>query len=64
MVDIQSATAKNRGGKKKKEERRDPAAKYNDLPYRGGHKQQRNDIRLVVFFFRESINWNSELVDK
>jgi len=39
MVDIQSATAENRRGKKKKKET--TAAKYNGLPY-GRHESGRS----------------------
>jgi len=40
MVDIQSATADNRRGKKKKE---NTAAKYNDLSYLAAIKKERRN---------------------
>ena len=55
IVNIQSATAKNRQGKKeerKKEETK--AAKYNDLCYLGGHNKWRAQQQASYGFGRQS----------
>jgi len=43
MVDIQSATAENRRGKKKKKGEKTTAAKYNGLPHWAAILHVRND---------------------